>query len=260
MQVSESVRERQGDSAEPKLPKLVSQGDLLGLKDQLVQQAGVIIVWNYVSGGESCTTSPLIECFMECGPLKGRLIKFNRNKCSLLGMSLQKADLLYVFKQNDLVFCDVAGSFLQSIFKPLKLGQISFAEVFATILKAVRVPVHLDPSAHGVWEGHGPPRPVARPRHLVRSSPRLLVRVHEQDHYTWTTGRRILPRHHHLNWAQQNQESRRPQQERHLHLRLARQTRHKHQAVHQNLLPAPGTPLSDLMQNPICKLHLLMWL
>ena len=132
MQVSESVRERQGDSAEPKLPKLVSQGDLLGLKDQLVQQAGVIIVWNYVSGGESCTTSPLIECFMECGPLKGRLIKFNRNKCSLLGMSLQKADLLYVFKQNDLVFCDVAGSFLQSIFKPLKLGQISFAEVFAT--------------------------------------------------------------------------------------------------------------------------------
>ena len=53
---------------------------------------------------------------IEVGPLKGRMIKFNRTKCSLFGMSLEKADLLYVFKQNDLVFCDVSGRYY-SFFK-----------------------------------------------------------------------------------------------------------------------------------------------
>ena len=46
---------------------------------------------------------------ISCGPNKGSVIKFNRNKGFLFGQSLEKADLLYLVRAQEPVFCEVSG-------------------------------------------------------------------------------------------------------------------------------------------------------
>ena len=46
---------------------------------------------------------------IEVGPHKGKVVRFNRSKASLFGMKLENADLLYVVRPLDRVYCEVSG-------------------------------------------------------------------------------------------------------------------------------------------------------
>ena len=46
---------------------------------------------------------------IEVGPHKGKVVRFNRSKASLFGLKLESADLLYVVRPHDRVFCEVSG-------------------------------------------------------------------------------------------------------------------------------------------------------
>eukprot|EP00090_Calanus_glacialis_P000637 TRINITY_DN10415_c0_g1_i1.p1 TRINITY_DN10415_c0_g1~~TRINITY_DN10415_c0_g1_i1.p1 ORF type:complete len:938 (+),score=322.63 TRINITY_DN10415_c0_g1_i1:89-2902(+) len=46
---------------------------------------------------------------IEVGPHKGKMVRFNRSKAFLFGQSLEKADLLYVVRPHDQVYCEVSG-------------------------------------------------------------------------------------------------------------------------------------------------------
>ena len=46
---------------------------------------------------------------IEVGVHKGKMVRFNRSKASLFGLSLENADLLYVVRPHDQVFCEVSG-------------------------------------------------------------------------------------------------------------------------------------------------------
>ena len=46
---------------------------------------------------------------IEVGPHRGRVVRFNRSKATLFGLRLEKADLLYVVRPYDRVYCEVSG-------------------------------------------------------------------------------------------------------------------------------------------------------
>ena len=46
---------------------------------------------------------------IDAGPHKGRVVRYARSKASLFGMKLDKADLLYIVRANDRVYCELSG-------------------------------------------------------------------------------------------------------------------------------------------------------
>ena len=46
---------------------------------------------------------------IDAGPHKGRVVRYARTKATLFGMKLDKADLLYIVRPNDRVYCELSG-------------------------------------------------------------------------------------------------------------------------------------------------------
>ena len=46
---------------------------------------------------------------IDAGPHKGRVVRFSRTKATLFGMKLDKADLLYIVRPSDRVYCELSG-------------------------------------------------------------------------------------------------------------------------------------------------------
>merc|ERR1719166_822462 len=59
--------------------------------------------------GENNETTARGLIRIEGGPHRGKVVRFNRSKASLFGLRLEKADLLYVVRPYDRVYCEVSG-------------------------------------------------------------------------------------------------------------------------------------------------------
>ena len=46
---------------------------------------------------------------IDAGPHKGRVVRYARTKATLFGMKLDKADLLYIVRPSDRVYCELSG-------------------------------------------------------------------------------------------------------------------------------------------------------
>ena len=89
---------------------------------------GKIIQLDRPDNKETCCKGTVV---IETGVHRGKKVKLNRNKLSVLGLSLEKADLLYCVASHEAVFVDVNGidDYPEGVFVPKFARLISPSEV-----------------------------------------------------------------------------------------------------------------------------------